>query len=200
MNVTFDTNCIIALEENEQPDAEHLRRVVHGPTDQELKLSVAGISASERQREGKLSDTFHDFEARLARVGLENAEILLPPLIWDMTYWDRAIWGSEQIDEEAKRIHEILSPTTPFEYEDYCQRVSRGPVAPDVDRKWRNRVIDTWALWSHCHYGGGAFVTSDKNFHRPAKKAALTRLGAGAILRPSEAAARFCPSPRRSTS
>ena len=199
MNVTLDTNCIIALEENEQPAAGYLRRILHGPTDQELRLRVAGISASERQRGGKLSETFHDFEAKLAQVGLENAEILLPPVIWDMTYWDNAILGSEEVDEEAKRIHEILSPTTPFEYEAYCRRVSRAAVAPDVDRKWRNRVIDTWALWSHCHYGGGAFVTSDENFHWPGKKTALARLGAGAILRPSEAAARFCPTDQSPT-
>lgn len=193
MNITFDTNCIIALEENEQPAARHLRCIVQVPTNQELRLRVAGISASERQRRGKLFENFRAFEAKLARAGLENAEILLPPMIWDMTYWDNAIWGSERFAEEAERIHQILSPTTPFEYEDYCRRVSCAPVAPDLDRKWRNCVIDTWALWSHCHYGGGVFVTSDENFHRPAKKAALAQLGAGEILRPREAAARFCP-------
>ena len=189
-NVTFDTNCIIALEEN-RPAAQDLRRIVHGATEQRLRLRVVAISASERQPGGECSDSFRDFEAKIAGVGLLHAEILLPPLILNVSYLDHCIVGSEQFVEEAKRIHGILFPSSPFEYEDYCRHFGVDPQAPSLDRKWRNRAVDTWALWSHIHNGGGTFVTSDGNFHK--KKVKLAQLGAGEILRPSEAAARFGP-------
>ena len=186
MNVTLDTNCIIALEEN-RPEAQDLRRIVHSATEQKLRLRVVAISASERQPDGEYSESFRDFKAKIAGVGLEDVEILLPPCIWGVTYWDDCIWGSEQFTEEAERIHEILFPNSPFEYEDYCRHFGLDLAAPSADRKWQNHVIDTWALWTHLHNGGGVFVTSDENFHK--KKAMLARLGAGEILRPNEAAA-----------
>lgn len=191
MNVTFDTNCIIALEEGDE-NAPHLRRIVQSTPRRGLTLRVVAISASERQPGGGHSEHFSDFEKKIAGVGLGDAEILLPPLILDVTFWDQSIWGSDQIDEEAKRIHEILFPTSPFEYADYCRRFNLDPAAPDADRKWLNRTVDTWALWSHMHNGGGVFVTDDRNFNRPTKKARLARLGAGEILRPKEAAERLC--------
>ena len=159
MNITLDTNCIVALEEN-RPDARYLRRIVQSATEQQLRLRVAGISASERQPDGKYSESFFDFQAKIAGVGLEDVEILRPPLIWGVTFWDESFYGTEQVDEEAKRIHEILFPTSPFEYEDYCRHFGLDPAAPDITRRWLNRVIDTWALWSHMHNGGERWTPS----------------------------------------
>ena len=62
-----------------------------------------------------------------------------------------------------------------------------------TDRKWRNRICDTLALWTHLHFGGGIFVTSDKNFHKPSKRSALSDLGAELILTPAAAASRCSP-------
>lgn len=193
MNVTFDTNCIIALEENESESGD-LRRIVQSATERMLRLRVIAISASERQADGGFSENFSDFEAKIAKVGLQDVEILLPYCIWDVTYWDHCIWGSEQFAEQAKAIHEVLFPTSPFEYDAYCRRFNLDPpAARGVDRKWRNRVVDTLALWTHIHNGGGVFVTSDNNFHGSEKKPMLVRLGSGEILRPKEAAVRLCP-------
>ena len=192
MNVTFDTNCIIALEENGN-EAGDLRRIVQSATERTLRLRVVATSASERQADGSISESFCDFEAKIAKVGLQDAEILLPPSIWDVTYWDHCIWATEQDWKQAGEIHRLLFPTCPFEYEDYCRRFDLDPTAPGADGKWRNRVIDTLALWTHIYNGGGVFVTSDNDFHGPKKKAALARLGSGEILRPREAAMKFCP-------
>ena len=52
-----------------------------------------------------------------------------------MTFWGKSKWGSRQRKEEAKRIHEILFPDSPF-----------GSAAQPLDGKWRNRRIDTEAL------------------------------------------------------
>ena len=189
MNLTFDTNCIIDLEEN-RPAAPYVRRIVQSAAEQGLKLRVVGISASERSHDGKYPRTFRDFETKIAGVGLGEVEVLKPPCIWGVTYWDHCVWGRKEWTEKAKRIHEILFPNSPFGYGDYCKRFDLDHEAQPLDGKWLNRAIDTRALWSHVHYGGGVFVTSDKNFNK--KKMRLARLGAGEILLPREAAARLC--------
>ena len=183
MNVTLDTNCIIALESDE-PAAEYVRRLVCRAAEQTLRLRVVAITASEWQSGGNISESFCDFEAKIARVGLQDAEILLPPCVWDVTYWDHCIMATDEDWEEVEEIHRVLSPTIPLD-----------PAAtPEVDgRKWRNHVIDTLALWTHIHNGAGVFVTSDSDFHGPEKRVALARLGSGEILRPSRAAMKYCP-------
>ena len=110
-----------------------------------------------------------------------------------MTYWDACILATDEDWKQAERIHRILFRTYPFEYEDYRRRFDHDPTGSDADGKWRNRVIDTLALWTHIYNGGGVFVTSDNNFHGPEKKLMLARLGSGEILRPNEAAVKFCP-------
>ena len=192
MNVTFDTNCIIALEEN-RPDAMHLRRIVQNAAKQQLKLRVVAISASERQPDGRYSENFSVFRAKVANIGLGDVQILSAPAIVGMAYVGHSTVVSDQFAEEAGRIHEILFPTIPFAYEDFCAQVGHDPAAPGLDHKWRNRAVDTLALWTHMHNGGDFFVTSDDDFHGREKKRLLAQLGAGEILRPSEAAARLCP-------
>ena len=186
MNVTLDTNCIIALEEN-RDEAGDLRRIVQSATGRTLRLRVVAISASEWQANGGISDSFCDFDEKIAKVGLQDADVLLPPCIWDVTYWDHCIWATEKDWKEAEKIHRLLFPTCPFEYEDYCQCFGLDSTAPSADRKWRNRVIDTLAFWTHIYNGSGVFVTSDNNYHRLQKKPTLVRLGSGEILRPREA-------------
>ena len=191
MNVTFDTNCIIALETNDE-NAPYVGRIVQAAPKRGLTLRVVGISASERQQGGKRAG-FHDFEARVAGVGLGGAEILIPTAMWNMTFWDNCTWGPDPREEEAKRLHEILFPNTPFEYGEYCRRSGIDPEAQPLNGTWPNHRIDTEALWAHMQNGGGVFVTSDGNFNKLTKKARLARLGAGEIMRPEEAAERLCP-------
>jgi hypothetical protein len=46
-------------------------------------------------------------------------------------------------------------------------------------------------IWAHIHHGGDVFVTSDRHFHAQTKKRRLLEIGAGEILTPAEAAAKF---------
>ena len=51
MNVTLDTNCIIALEEN-RPTAPFLRHLISLHDAKTISLRVVAISASERKPDG----------------------------------------------------------------------------------------------------------------------------------------------------
>ena len=180
-NVTFDTNCIIALEKNEST-AGDLRRIVRSAVEQKLRLRVLAISASERPRRDATplaQKGFGHFQRRIANVGLEGvAKILTAPAIWSVTYWGQSMWMTESDSANMKQIHGILFPNQPFE------------LSGDPRGQRRNRAIDTVALWTHLRHGGGTFVTSDGNFHT--KKASIEQQLGTSILRPHEAAARFC--------
>ena len=181
LNVTFDTNCIIALEENEQPTADALRRIVRSAPEQKLRVRVVAISASERPRRGATPPGFDDFERRIANAGLESlVEVLAAPAIWDVTFWDESEWTSEADDANEELIHRILFPNKLFD------------LSGELEGQRLNRMIDTWALLTHLNHGGGAFVTADRNFHT--KKTSLEHRFDTSILTPAEAAARFCAS------
>ena len=89
--LALDTNCIIDLEEN-RPDAPHVRTLIKAWKNTHVALAVVAVSASENQRGGIASRHFDVFEAKLSNVGLAGVNHLLPLAIWDLFYWDHALW------------------------------------------------------------------------------------------------------------
>ncbi len=180
-NVTFDTNCVIALTKGDAT-APDLRRVVDAAADRKVRLRVVAISASERRTD------LARLRRQLVLAGLDKEfiEILSAPgLWWGFGYWNHMLWaGDAAEDEERREIHGILRPDHGDDLNAPGDR-----TAEDLD-KWRNRIVDTCAPWTHLHFGGGAFVTDDRNFLKATKRPRLERLGTR-ILTPQQAAARY---------
>jgi len=78
-----------------------------------------------------------------------------------------------------------------FLWEDYCRANSIDLPNNSPTGTWRNRKCDVQAIWSHIHHKRDVFVTSDCNFHKADKKAALIALGAGRIEHPEGALSLF---------
>jgi len=186
MNVTLDTNCIIALEKNEA-EASFVRELLSLHDSHTINVRVVAISASERKQDGTYAVGFHEFTHKLAAVGLGQVEIL-PTLAYPGMAFPNWCYptGGEPTSLE-RNIHEILFPTTVFENRDYRTRVLNDPTSDTGDPQWRNKKCDVLVLWSHIHFHGNIFVTSDNNFRSVSKKGQLIALGAGAILTPQEA-------------
>ena len=108
-----------------------------------------------------------------ARAALARLVAFIDTENYGMSYVDHCILLSEDYEREAATIHRILF-TTPFNYGDYCKATGADPET--LNPQWRNRAVDTWAVWTHIHHGGGLFVTSDGNFHKPTKKVKLAQL------------------------
>jgi hypothetical protein len=186
VRVTLDHNCLIDLEERAN-DWLSLRALISLHSQGVCRLQVAGIGASEMKRDGTYAVNFAEFVEKMAASGLESADILKPLAYLDITYLDWCVVaGDDPIDLE-KRIHMVLFPDIEFEYASYCINRARDVAGP-IDRKWKNAKCDVLTMWCHIWYGGGIFVTSDRNFHRDTKKPQLIALGAGNILRPVAAA------------
>ena len=188
MNVTLDTNCIIALEQREAA-APHVQGLLSDHRAGLIALRVVATMASEVMPGGRTAPTFKVFKNRLAELGADDIEILKPIGYYDMAYWDWTIWGDEAHFALADDIHRILFPSIELSYADFCKTRGIDPAHRPNDRKWRNAKCDVLTLWGHIHYGGGIFVTDDGKFHTATKKPRLLALGAGEILRPHEARA-----------
>jgi hypothetical protein len=186
LNVTLDTNCIIALEEN-RPTAPFLRQLITFHDAKKINLRVVAISASERKRDGTYAANFSEFKQKIATVGVEHVDILKPIAYLGMAYLDWCYPSGGQATVLERKIHEILFPSIEFDYLDYRHRFDIDLTSDEIDPKWRNAKCDVLAMWSHIRFYGDVFVTSDKNFHKQRKKEQLIALGAGNILTPQEA-------------
>ncbi len=95
--VALDTNCLIDLEEN-RPDAHHVRTLIGAWKKGQVELAVVAVSASENQPSGIASRDSGVFEEKLNTVGLAGVQHLLPLAMWDVFYWDHALWSSAEME------------------------------------------------------------------------------------------------------
>lgn len=149
-------------------------------------VAVVGMSASESQRAQSYLDNFEPFDDRLARLGIANVPTLAPTATWNVTFFDRSLWGgAESLDRETA-IHGILFPDEPLTWDDYRSNRSEAKDEKDLYKVWRNHRCDVDALCSHIRENRDVFVTRDKNFHKETKRPKLVLLGAGEILDPAD--------------
>lgn len=101
--ITFDTNCIIEIEEN-RPSAPFLKELIILNGKGLISLQVCAISASGRQKGGRSLTNFSEFEKRIAYIGLENVEIFLPIFYWGVCFWCKCIYPNEKMVTLEKKF------------------------------------------------------------------------------------------------
>lgn len=183
VRVTLDTNCLIDLEvESVRTNAVH--GLVQRFRNSEFQLCIPAISASERTESGRYLLSIADFEDRLARLGLQRAEHLLPMLYLDVCFPDHGLLSDVAMLTLERKLHQVLHPTVAFEYQEYCVERGLDPNAVPSDRKWRNAKCDVQVAWAHIWHGADVLVTADGNFLKPTKLPKLLALGAKRISLP----------------
>lgn len=173
LKFALDTNCLIDLEED-RFDASHLRKLLVAYQNKKIDLAVIAVSASENQKGGVSNQSYAMFVAKLKNVGLDGVIQLLPMMIWDVFYWDHALWSSPEMESLASELRELLFPGVPLE----------PPARIEGNSRWRNQMCDVLVAWCCIHHGW-SLVSRDGNFHD--KKDELAALGLRQIVRPSEA-------------
>jgi hypothetical protein len=185
-NVTLDNNCIIDLEQNRE-DAPQIRRLIQMHHNEEISLRVVAVSASELKQDKQTHPkNFGEFVQRIQSAGLGDVEILPTLARWDLSFWDHCMWSGRWLEELEKEIQTVLFSEDEVEYGDFCQKYHCDEGAQEKLDEWVRRKCDVLTLWSHIWYNGDIFVTRDDNFLKT-KKSKLIELGAGKILRPTEA-------------
>jgi hypothetical protein len=188
LKFTLDHNCIVALDENREPEARCLRSLLAKHEAGTVDVRLVATSASERQQHGPYLKSFGEFRARLTALGLGHLELLAPVLTVDVSYVDWSIVAGEDDVTLLKRIHSVLFGGHPFDLQDALAAAGGWGVGQVIEQKWRRRALDVDALWCHIYYKGDIFVTSDAVFFKQSKREPLAKLGAVRILRPCDAA------------
>jgi hypothetical protein len=187
---TLDTNCLIAIDEGRSAAAA-VRTLADSHTEGLADVAVVAMSASENQQGGYRLRNFSGFQSRLTALGLNHLNIVLPMAYFDISFLDHCLLTDGSMLALERKIHSILFPSVQFLWQDHWRDMAINPPPELPDRKWRNCKCDVQAVWSHIYSGRDVFVTSDKNFHKDDKKAALVALGAGRIEYPEAAVSLF---------
>jgi hypothetical protein len=176
MRITLDHNCIIHLERRSEIGTL-VETIVENPSNQ---CFVVNIGASEMREKGVRPESYERFEELLAAARIDHLPRVNPMLIFEVTFWDRCVWASDEMIQLAKNIESVL-----FGNALHIDIMKEGLDSP-AGRKWLNRVCDVNSLWCHIQNGNEIFLTSDKNFKTATKLPKLIALGAGRICHPSE--------------
>lgn len=187
LTFTLDTNCLVAVDEG-RPEAAAVRILAEAHVRGCADVAIVAISASERQRDGKMLDNFSQFRERVASLNLSHLPLILPICYWDVMFWDACVEPEPRMAELEPQIQRILFPTIPTAWSDYCQMYGLDSEATPLDKKWKNAKCDVQAFWCHASQRRNIFVTTDKNFHRATKKPKLLAIAAGCIEYPDAAA------------
>ena len=141
---------------------------------------VVEIGASEMRKRGIRPERFDLFEELLDEAGIRALPHLMPMMIWDVTFWDHALWSDDAMLTLANEIESVLFGETP--------RIEVTGEAEDSPKfaAWLNRICDVQTMWCHLHHGNNVFDTSDRNFHKATKLPRLVAMGAGRIAKPEE--------------
>jgi hypothetical protein len=117
LKLTLDTNCIMALDELRQPAASSLRHLLAAHAASTVQLRLVADSASEHQCTGTHLENFSQFQQRLTDLHLDHLEILPAPATLDVAYLDQMILVGNDEGLLLERIHAVLFPTHPFEFQ-----------------------------------------------------------------------------------
>lgn len=182
---TLDTNCIIDVD-LERPSAPAIQTLVQAHRDGRADVAFVAVSASERQPGDYYLPKYDDFTARLTDLGLADIPQILGLMAWDLTYWDKALWGDEETGRRERAIHQMLFPNIDYGWGDFAQAkgVSTEDDTSSAYKKWRNAWCDRQMLWSHDHHKRDVFVTRDSNFKRKVEQSSTEDF---AICTPEEA-------------
>lgn len=188
MKFTLDNNCLIAVA-NDEPAAAPIRRLAQAHSDGRAEVAVLGISASERQRAGQYLQNIDEFRSMLSSISLGHLAIYRPTAIWGMTFWDWAVWASEESMALERQIHNAMFPQSEFEWHIVALNAGEDieSTTGPAYRKWRNLRCDVQGVLAHILNGGDVFVSSDSDVLK--NRQALIALGANKVLCPAEAVA-----------
>ena len=174
--VTLDHNCIIHLA-NRTATGQQVNAIVR---DAQYDCYVVNIGASEMLERGVRPDNYETFENLLRLAEIADIPRLDPLLILDVTFWDRCVWSSAELDAQADAIYDVLfGNSSTIDIAAFGLESSEG-------RQWVNRMCDVQGIWCHLRNANDIFLTTDDNFRKESKLPKLIALGVGKILRPGE--------------
>lgn len=168
--ITLDKNVLVDLQESRE-SAPFVKKLIEFHNAGTIKLQVSKAQASEGTRESRGQEgasLFSEFESWLWDIGMpRDIEQLFIPAVWGFSYWGQSTYVGEKEQRELEALKNVLFP-------DLLSN----------DRRFRNKLCDVLALFSHFKSDGDIFVTNDGNFSQ--KLAELQKIQICKIMTPRD--------------
>jgi hypothetical protein len=187
MRLALDRNCLIDIEQD-RPAAIYVKNLIKHNEDGKVIVSVLGITASELQKDGTYTSNFVGFREWLKSLDADGLNLLKPIAVWDVTFWDWSMVGTDEDLQLVATLHDLMFPKISNSWIDYANACGVDPLTLDtkLGRKWRNAHCDAQAAWACVKYDQDIFVTSNtKDFQKNISQ--LTKLGLKGVATPGEA-------------
>jgi hypothetical protein len=161
MKFTLDRNCLIDIEQD-RPAATHVKELIKRNMDGEAIVSVLGITASELQKDGTYTSNFVGFREWLKSLGADSLNLLKPIAVWDVTFWDWSMVGTDEDLQLVATLHDLMFPKINSSWIEYTNTCGEDPLKLDTKhcRKWRNAHCDAQAAWACIKYDQDIFATN----------------------------------------
>ncbi len=186
--LTFDTNCLVAVADEKRAERGSVLSLLDASRSGKVEIAMVASSAAEKQLGGGYLSSISEFRARMNSLGFGHVKLLKPIATFGVSFFDYAIWATEEQVNLQTEIFKTLFPTTSPNWSEHAASLGQKPEddqTPDA-LKWRNRLLDVQAIWTHLNEKRDVFVTSDKNFEK--RFAGNEKLRSTKIMTPQEAA------------
>ncbi|WP_379876486.1 hypothetical protein [Lacibacterium aquatile] len=171
--MSLDRNCLTAIEE-QRDYAPAVLKLLAAHRAGTIDLALNGMSASEMRKDKTYPERFEEFEDWAESLGFGGLPILLPLGMWDITFWGKSVYASEQQAALHNEIYDILFPTSPRDLKGFCAQMGLSPEKGGKGwQKWVNRACDVECMRAHIGDGRTVFVTNDDNFIKLTKAPVL---------------------------
>jgi hypothetical protein len=119
--MTLDHNCIIALEKDEELNADAIRQLIAFQQKGIIHIVIGWSTMFEKPPQGKKPLWFPEQERRLNSLGLGDVEQFKhPQTMWFSTEEGYLTYQPER--SYLRAVHEVLFPTIDFEFQNYLTR------------------------------------------------------------------------------
>tara|TARA_R110002072_G_scaffold174815_1_gene330628 strand:+ start:322 stop:915 length:594 start_codon:yes stop_codon:yes gene_type:complete len=158
--ITFDWNCVIAVEKNE-PAAKAILELARLHNEGKVDVAITAISASEDTRKSReFPRDGNHLEIRLANTDLADLQVLPAPGTWGLTYWGMSYWRDEEhpIEPITDALWEVMAPKSS---KDILADLTDEEFHSKKYSKLRNIWCDVHTLFVHIDNKRDIFVTSN---------------------------------------
>ena len=167
LKLTLDTNCIIDVDER-RDGFEVVMALAAAHVEGRVDVALVCSGAHERQKGGGYLESFSLFTSRVHSLGFPDLPVLPSIMHWDISFWGHGILADEAMKAREELIFKVMFPNVSFEWPRYAE--AKGVPSTDTSsahfQRWRNRLCDVQAFWSHDHVKRDIFVTRDIEFGR----------------------------------
>lgn len=190
LKLTFDWNCVIALENNEASSGA-IRSLIGLHRAGQIEVALLAASASESTRSKTFPENGRLFSERIVALCLDDLPLVPVPGVTSLTYLSphTVLVDGAEFERLTDALWRTMFPKiskNPVDYLPLGQKLTDELIWSTEFKPWRNKFCDVITAYSHIASGRDILVTTNTDDFQ-SNRNALEALGLRAVLKPDGA-------------